>query len=73
MSNGFRSFLPAKENAYALSAKTEYERFMRSKPQMCLRCQKDKHLKGGTIKFIGTFRTFICLDCKTAKLNEKNK
>jgi hypothetical protein len=65
MSNGFKSFLPAKENAYALSAKTENERFMHSRPQMCLRCQKDKYLKGGSIKF-------ICKDCLDAKQQEKN-
>jgi len=72
MRNGFRSFSPAKENAYALSAKTENERFMHSRPQMCLRCQKDKYLKGGSIKFIGTFRKFICKDCVDTRLKEKN-
>jgi len=72
MSNGFRIFSPAKENAYALSAKRENERFMHSRPQMCLRCQKDKYLKGGSIKFIGTFRKFIFKDCVDAKQQEKN-
>jgi len=72
MSNGFRSFSPAKESAYALSAKTENERFMHPRPQMCLRCQKDKYLKGGSIRFIGTFRKFICKDCVDAKQQEKS-
>ena len=72
MRNGFRSFSLAKENADALSAKTEHERYMHSRPQMCLRCQKDKYLKGGSIKFIKTFRTFICKECVDAKQQEKN-
>jgi len=72
MRNGFRSFSPAKENADALSAKTEHERYMHSRPQMCLRCQKDKYLKGGSIRFIGTFRKFICKDCVDERLKEKN-
>ena len=72
MRNGFKSFSPAKENADALSAKTEHERYMHSRPQMCLRCQKDKYLKGGSIRFIGTFRKFICKDCVDERLKEKN-
>ena len=59
MSNGFRSFSPAKENAYALSAKKENERFMHSRPQMCLRCQKDKYLKGGSIKYRDVSKVYL--------------
>jgi hypothetical protein len=40
--------------------------------QLCLRCQKDKITKGGSLTWIGTFRKFICSDCVTAaKLKEK--
>jgi hypothetical protein len=60
------------QNVTAIGALLSNNRWMKGRKQLCLRCQKDKYLKGGSIKFIGTFRTFICLDCKTAELQEQN-
>ena len=67
MNNGARSFSPVKENIMAREPDLENKRWMRYKKQMCLRCQTDKPLKGGQLTFIGTFRKFICMDCKLAK------
>jgi hypothetical protein len=60
------------QNVTATGALLSNKRWMNGQKQLCLRCQKDKYVRGGSIKFIGTFRTFICLDCKTAKLQEQN-
>ena len=66
-------FQPVAQNISATNALKENQRWMSRRKQLCLRCQKDKNPKGGSLKFIGTFRTFICLDCKTAKLQQQEQ
>ena len=61
------------QNISATNALSANNRWMSRSKQLCLRCQKDKYPKGGNIRFIGTFRTFICLDCKTAKLQQQQQ
>jgi hypothetical protein len=47
---------------------------MNGRPQMCLKCKKDKPPKGGSFKFFGTVRRFICVDCVLTKQTElKNR
>jgi len=60
------------QNLSATKALIANKQWMSGRKQLCLRCQKDKYLKGGRVKFTGTFRTFICFDCKTAELQEPN-
>ena len=67
MNNGTRKFSPVQENIRAREPDMETKKWMHTKKQMCLRCQKDKPLFGGNLTFIGTFRKFICMDCKLAK------
>lgn len=67
MTNGIKKFNVVQENIAATSAKINNERWMSQRPQMCWKCQKDKPLKGGALKFFGTVRRFICVDCVFAK------
>lgn len=67
MNNGTHKFNMAKENIRALDADVQTKRWMRGRPQMCWKCQKDKPLKNGSIKMFGNVRRFICVDCVLAK------
>jgi hypothetical protein len=61
------NFNVVQENIRALSADKQTNRWMSGRPQMCWKCQKDKSLKGGSIKMFGTVRRFICVDCVLTK------
>jgi hypothetical protein len=65
-------FSVVQQNRAATRPDRENNQWMSRRKQLCLRCQKDKLTKGGSLTFIGTFRKFICSDCVTAKLQEKN-
>jgi hypothetical protein len=65
-------FSAVQQNLAATRPERENNQWMGHRKQLCLRCQKDKKTKGGSITFIGTFKKFICSDCVTAKLQEKN-
>ena len=65
-------FSVVQQNRAATRPERENNQWMNRQKQLCLRCQKDKITKGGSLKFIGSFKTFICSDCATAKLKEKN-
>ena len=60
-------FSPLQENIKAYAAHSKTKKWMSGKPQLCWKCQKDKHLLGGTLKFFGPLRRFICVDCVLAK------
>lgn len=61
------------ENVTATSARLSNERWMNRQKQLCWKCQGDKPLAGGTVKFFGTVRRFICKDCVDAKKAELAK
>ena len=62
-----RAFSALEENIKALDPQKQNKRWMSTRPQMCWKCQKDKLMKGGTVKMFGTVRRFICVDCVLAK------
>jgi hypothetical protein len=65
-------FSVVQQNRAAIKPQRENNRWMSQRTQLCLRCQKDKIAKGGSLTWIGTFKKFICVDCVTAaKLKEK--
>lgn len=61
------TFNVVQQNLAATKDHDATRRWMNRKPQMCWKCQKDKPMKGGTIKMFGTVRRFICVDCVLAK------
>lgn len=61
------SFNVVQENIRALGADLANQKRMNERPQMCWKCQKEKHIKGGSLKFFGSVRRFICVDCVLAK------
>lgn len=63
-------FSPLQENIKALDAYSKNNRWMSRRPQLCWKCQKDKPMMGGAIKFFGAIRRFICIDCVLAKKAE---
>lgn len=65
-------FSVVQQNRAATRPERKNNQWMSHQKQLCLRCQKDKLTKGGSLTFIGTFRKFICSDCVAAKLQEKN-
>ena len=65
-------FSAVQQNLAATRPERENNQWMGHRKQLCLRCQKDKKTKGGSLTWIGTFKKFICSDCVTAKLQEKN-
>lgn len=67
MSSGMQKFSILRQNIAATSADANTKRWMNGKPQLCWKCQKDKSVKGGSFKFFGTVRRFICVDCVLAK------
>jgi len=67
MSNDTQTFSPVQENIRAQEAKSRNERWMSRRPQLCWKCQKEKQIKGGSLKFFGSVRRFICVDCVLAK------
>lgn len=60
-------FSAVQENIRATDADIKNGQRMARHPQMCWKCQKDKPLKGGSIKMFGRVRRFICQDCVEAK------
>lgn len=62
-----KTFNVVSQNIRALDADTQTKRWMSTRPQICWKCQKDKPMKGGTIKMFGTVRRFICVDCVLTK------
>lgn len=67
MANNTKTFSVVQQNLAATKDHYATRRWMNSKPQTCWKCQKDKPTKGGAIKFFGTVRRFICVDCVLAK------
>jgi hypothetical protein len=67
MNTGISKFNAVTENIRALDAKTKNENWMLARPQLCWKCQKDKDIRKGSIKFFGNVRRFICCDCVLAK------
>lgn len=67
MSKTNNTFSAVRENIKALSADAGTKRWMNSRPQLCWKCQKDKPMKGGSIKMFGSIRRFICVDCVLTK------
>jgi hypothetical protein len=67
MNTGISKFNAVTENIRALDAKTKNEKWMKTRPQLCWKCQKDKNISGGSLKFFGNVRRFICCDCVLAK------
>ncbi len=65
-----KTFNAVQQNIYALDPDAQTKRWMSRKPQLCWKCQKDKPPKGGSFKFFGTVRRFICVDCVLAKQTE---
>ena len=63
-------FNAVQENVRALGPDTKTKRWMTGRPQMCWKCQKEKLLRGGSIKMFGTVRRFICVDCVLTKQAE---
>jgi hypothetical protein len=63
-----KTFSAVRENLRATNADINNKQRMANTWQMCWKCQKDKPLKGGSLKFFGTVRQFICLDCIETKL-----
>lgn len=61
------SFNVVQENIRALDADLKNKKWMNARPQMCWKCQKEKPIKGGSLKFFGSVRRFICVDCVLAK------
>lgn len=62
-----KSFSAVQENIRALDPDQQTKRWMNRRPQMCWKCQKDKPPKGGSFKFFGSVRRFICVDCVLTK------
>lgn len=67
MSNGSYKFNAVQQNLQATASDINTKRWMNTRPQMCWKCQKEKQMAGGSIKFFGTVRRFICKDCVEAK------
>jgi hypothetical protein len=67
MTHGTQKFNVVQQNISATSPEIKNKRWMNQKPQMCWKCQKDKSMLGGSLKFFGTVRRFICVDCVFAK------
>lgn len=67
MSSGYGTYRPA---ARAIAQKTvELENNRRNSGHwsLCWRCQKDRPIYGGSIKFFGSVRRFICKGCIDAR------
>lgn len=62
-----KTFNVVQENIRALDPQSSNARWMSTRPQLCWKCQKDKPTRGGSIKFFGTVRRFICVDCVLTK------
>jgi hypothetical protein len=62
------TFSVLRENLRATNAEFQNKQRMSRTLQLCWKCQKDKPLKGGALKFFGTVRRFICLNCVEAKV-----
>ncbi len=60
-------FNAVQQNISANKAHDATKRWMNGKPQMCWKCQKDKSTLGGSLKFFGSVRRFICKECVEAK------
>ena len=67
MSKANYTFSAVQENIKAHSAEIQTKRWMNRRPQMCWKCQKDKPMKGGSVKMFGSVRRFICVDCVLTK------
>jgi len=65
-----QTFSPLQENIKTLEPSFETKRWMNAHKNLCLRCQKDKPIKGGSVKFFGGLKRFICVDCIQAKLSK---
>lgn len=64
MSNKLKIFNAIEQNLQATASLLQNEESMRRKPQLCWKCQKDKPLAGGSLKFFGGgVRRFICKQC----------
>ena len=63
------------QNITATAGQIRNEKRMIGHKNLCWKCQKDKHLKGGKLKFFGAgcFRVFICADCVAAKAEAKKE
>ena len=58
------------QNMTALAPMLADNEYKSRRPQMCWKCQQDKPLKGGKMKFFGGgLRRFICKSC----VDEKQK
>ena len=65
-----KTFNVVQQNLAATKDHYATRRWMNNKPQLCWKCQKDKPPKGGSFKFFGTVRRFICVDCVLTKQTE---
>lgn len=64
MSNRLKTFSAIQQNIQATSGLLDNERRMVRKKQLCWKCQNDKPLLGGSLKFFGGgVRRFICKQC----------
>ena len=68
-----KTFNAVQQNIRALDPDAQTKQWMNRKPQLCWKCQKDKPPKGGSFKFFGTVRRFICVDCVLSKQTELMK
>jgi len=64
---GFSKFNVVRQNIAAYKAESNNNQRMLNHRQMCWKCQKEKPLKGATMKFFGSVRMLICADCVTSK------
>lgn len=59
------------ENYHAMRPEQRHKKWIKSKPMLCWKCQKDKPRQGGKEKcldgFGGKLRSFVCQDCLEAK------
>jgi hypothetical protein len=67
MSKDTHTFSAVQENIRAHEVKSGNDRWMSRRPQLCWKCQKEKQIKGGSLKFFGSVRRFICVDCVLTK------
>lgn len=62
------------ENQVAVAGLLDNHRRKAGHPQTCWRCQKEKLLKGGSIKMLGPgLRRFLCADCLAEMANKYPK
>lgn len=64
MSIKLKTFSAVEQNIKATASMLQNEEAMRRKKQLCWKCQKDKPLVGGSLKFFGGgVRRFLCKQC----------